>query len=70
MQFVVMTRNVGLLSGISQRTPALGLTGSGVFGRKPRSTVALSQKLPSHGSMRVFPVSCDVEQLETRNYQT
>jgi len=63
MQLVVMTSNVGLLSGKSQRTPALGLTGSDDVGRTPRSTCATATKLPSHGSMLFFYVSCGKKSL-------
>jgi hypothetical protein len=58
MQFIVMERNVGLLSGNLQRTTPIGLTGFDDLGRAPRSTGASATKLLSVCSMTSFTVSC------------
>jgi hypothetical protein len=58
MQFAQGSRNVGLLRGRSQHTRALGPTCAADVGQTPHSTGASATKLPSHGSMRVFNVSC------------
>jgi hypothetical protein len=58
MQFVLMTKNAGLLRGKSQRTPTLGPNWAADVAATPHSTAVSATKHPSHGSMRVFPVSC------------
>jgi hypothetical protein len=46
------------LLGKSQRTPALGPTCAADVAATPHSRGVSATKLPSHGSLRVFTVSC------------